>query len=76
MELNLHGKNLFQARVALMSALKNARASDYRLRVIHGFQGGTALRDMCRQEFAKHPRVLRIEQTSNPGETIFILREY
>lgn len=76
MELNLHGKNLHQARVALMSALKNARASDYRLRVVHGFRNGTALRDMCRQEFSTHPRVLRIEQTPNPGETIFVLREY
>lgn len=76
MELNLHGKNLFQARIAVMSALKSAKASDYRLRVVHGYRGGTALGDMVRQEFRDHPRVLRIESTSNPGETIFVLREY
>ena len=76
MEVNLHGKNLFQARIAVMAALKNATSADYRLRIVHGFCGGTALRDMVRTEFLAHPRVLRTEHSSNPGETIFVLREY
>lgn len=76
MELDLHGKNLFQARVALAASLKRAPLSEYRLRVVHGYQGGTALRDMVRGEFSGHPRVLRVEKTSNPGETVFVLREY
>lgn len=76
MEIDLHGKNVFQARVALMSALKKATAKDYRLRVVHGFRGGTALQDMVRGEAARHPRVLRIEPTPNPGETVLVLREY
>ncbi len=76
MEVNLHGKNLYQARIALRSALTSATGADYRIRVVHGFQNGTAIRDMVRDEFSRHPRVIRIENTRNPGETILVLREY
>ena len=76
MELDLHGKNLFQARIAVMSALASARASDYRLKIIHGHRQGNAIRNMILDEFEDHPRVIRIEPSSNPGQTIFVLREY
>ena len=76
MELDLHGKNLFQARIAVMSALARATAADYRLKIIHGHRQGSAIRNMILEEFAKHPRVLRIESSPNPGQTIFVLREY
>lgn len=76
MELDLHGKNLYQARVALSSALKKARGADYRLRVIHGYRGGESLRAMVRETALNHPKVLRIEPTPNEGETVLVLREY
>lgn len=76
MELDLHGKNLFQARIAIQSALTRATSADYRLTVIHGYANGTALRDMLREEFAGHPRVLRMERGMNPGQTVLVLREY
>ena len=76
MELDLHGKNLFQARTAVQSALMRATMADYRLTVIHGYSGGTALRDMIQEEFRNHPRVLRLERGRNPGQTILVLREY
>lgn len=76
MTLDLHGKNLYQARIALMSALKGASPSEYRLVVIHGYSGGRALKDMVLEEVKKHPRVLRIEPSSNPGQTVLVLREY
>ncbi len=76
MELDLHGKNLFQARIAVQSALARATSADYRLTVIHGYSGGTALRDMLHEEFGKHPRVLRMERGRNPGQTVLVLREY
>lgn len=76
MELDLHGKNLFQARIAVQSALTRATGADYRLTVIHGYSGGTALRDMILAEFARHPRVLRVERGRNPGQTVLVLREY
>ncbi len=76
MQLDLHGKTLYQARVAMDAALRRATRADYRLTVIHGYMGGTAIRDMLRDEYAGHPKVLRIAASTNPGQTIFVLREY
>ncbi len=76
MELNLHGMNLFQARNALAGALRRATAADYRLCVIHGFRQGSAIRDMIRDEFYTHPRVIRVENNPNPGQTVLVLREF
>lgn len=72
MELDLHGKNAYQARVAIDAALRRAGGGVYRLRLIHGYHGGTALRDLCR-EYAGHPRVLRL--VASPGSTDLVLRE-
>ena len=45
----------------------------YRLRLIHGYHSGTALRDLCR-EYAGHPRVLRL--VTGSGSTELVLREF
>ncbi len=76
MDVDLHGKNLYQARIAVSSALKRATSADYRIRIIHGYRSGTAIKDMILKEFLNHPRVLRVESSFNPGETILVLREY
>lgn len=47
MELDLHGKNTYQARVAIDAALRRCGGGVYRLRLIHGYHSGTALRDLC-----------------------------
>ena len=72
-ELDLHGKNAYQARVAIDAALRRCGGGVYRLRLIHGYHGGTALRDLCR-EYAGHPRVLRL--VASPGSTDLVLREF
>ena len=46
MELDLHGKNTYQARVAIDAALRRCGGGVYRLRLIHGYHSGTALRDL------------------------------
>lgn len=74
-ELDLHGKNQYQARIAVTSALNKARRGTYRIRIIHGFHHGTSLRDMIRTEFASHPKVLRVVAGLNDGITELILRE-
>lgn len=76
MELDLHGMNLYQARNALSGALKRATTADYRLRVVHGHRQGSAIKDMIRDEFISHPRVIRVEDNPNPGQTVLVLREY
>ncbi|MGM9662126.1 MAG: Smr/MutS family protein [Oscillospiraceae bacterium] len=75
-ELDLHGMTQTQARAAVESALRRTPRSVYRLRLIHGYHGGTALRDMLRRDFAQHRRVLRVELGLNQGCTDLVLREW
>ena len=76
MEIDLHGKTRYQARIMMDAALRRSTSADYRLRAIHGYVGGSSLKDMLLEEYARHPKVLRIQTSLNPGETIFVLREY
>lgn len=71
--LDLHGKNTYQARAAIDAALRRARAGTYRLRLIHGYHGGTALRDMIRAEYAARCRRM---VPINEGTTDLVLREF
>ena len=74
LELDLHGKNVYQARIAIDAALRRAGKGIYRIRLIHGFHSGTALRDMIRSEYAG--RGLRLETGVDPGITDLVLREF
>ncbi len=74
-EINVHNMTKVQALTAIDAALRRANAGAYRIRVIHGYHGGTVLRDAVRAHYAKHPKVRRIELGLNPGETDLILRE-
>ena len=71
--LDLHGKTQYQAKIALEAALRRSRGV-YRIHVVHGYHNGTALRDLVRQEYAAHSRVLRLEFVSESA-TDLILRE-
>lgn len=73
--LDLHGCNVHQAKTAIDAALRRSRGA-YRLRLIHGFHGGTALRDMIRTTYRANPAVLRVEIGLNGGETDLVLREW
>ena len=74
-EIDVHNMTKVQAFTAIDAALRRANAGVYRIRVIHGYHGGTVLRDAVRARYAKHPKVRRIELGLNPGETDLILRE-
>ena len=74
-ELDVHGMTRAQALTAVDAALRRADAGVYRLRVIHGFHGGTVLRDAVRAHYRNHPQVLRIELGLNQGDTELVLRE-
>jgi len=75
-ELDLHGKNEYQARVAIDAALRRAKGGTYRIRCIHGHHGGTALREMIRREYAGRPPVIRLETGIGPGVTDLVIREF
>jgi DNA-nicking Smr family endonuclease len=71
--LDLHGKTQYQAKIALDAQLRRSRGV-YRIRVVHGFHNGTALRELVRGEYAAHPMVLRAEAVSESA-TDLVLRE-
>ena len=74
-EIDVHNMTRTQAITAIDARLRRADASVYRLRVIHGFHGGTAIRDAVRTHYKNHPKVKRIEIGLNPGEPDLVLRE-
>ena len=74
--VDLHGKNTCQAKVTLDAALRRAKAGTYRIRVVHGYHGGTARRDFIRTEYGRHPKVLRLMSSPDGGATELVLREY
>ena len=74
---DIHGMNVYQAKTCLNSLIKRASGATYRIRVIHGYHSGTALKDMIRAEYGgNHAKVKRIEVGLNPGETDLVLKEF
>ena len=72
-EIDLHWKNEYQAKITIDAALRRAKAGTYRLRIVHGYNSGTVLRDMVRREYAG--RVLRVIPLDQ-GRTDLVLREF
>jgi hypothetical protein len=77
-EIDLHGLRTEQAKAKIDAAVRNASPSVYRIRLIHGYHGGTAIRDMIEEEYGygREPKVVRMEPGANQGTTELILREY
>lgn len=73
MTVDLHGLYQEDAKRLLLSWLGHAPAGVVELRVIHGCNRGTVLRDMVQKEL-KHPRIQRKLLTLNPGETRLLLK--
>ena len=49
-EIDVHGKNTEEAKKAINMQIHSAGKSIYRIRVIHGYNGGTRIRSMLRKE--------------------------
>ena len=75
-EIDLHGMTKDEARAAVNMFLKQVDSGTYRVKLIHGYNRGTGLRDMILSAFRSHPKVKRIEPGENQGITVLIIREY
>ncbi|MBQ7833119.1 MAG: Smr/MutS family protein [Lachnospiraceae bacterium] len=77
-ELDLHNMTRAQAQNEIDRALADAGPSVYRIRLIHGFHGGTAIKNMIQEEYVYygHNKVKRVVPGSNQGITELVLREY
>lgn len=77
-EIDVHGCTVDQAITKIEQTLAKAGNSVYRIRVIHGYNGGTRIRDGIQRELGHglEPRIKRITPGFNQGITELILREY
>ena len=73
--VELHGLFREDAIKVIDKALKNADDSTYQIKLIHGYNRGTSLKNMITEEYKYHPKVLRIKPGDNLGTTILVLRE-
>ena len=73
--IDLHGMFRDDAIKVIGKALKTADNSTYQIKLIHGYNRGTSLKDMIIDEFKYHPKVLRVQPGDNLGTTILVLRE-
>ena len=73
---DLHGKTVHQAKVTVDALLRRAGTGTYRIRLIRGRHGGTALRDFIQLEYGRHPKVKRLLLSPDGGATELVLREY
>lgn len=70
--VDLHGVYLSDAENILLNWLDHAQPGITELRVIHGSNRGTVIRDYVRNELS-HPKIKAKLPTLNPGETRILL---
>lgn len=77
-DVDVHGMTAEQAIEKIESLIKQANASTYRIRVVHGFNRGNAIQRAIYREigYGLNPKVLRIVGGDNPGVTELVLREF
>ena len=73
--IDLHGLFQDEAIKVIDKELKKADNSTYQIKLIHGYNRGTSLKDMIMDEYRYHPKVIRIKPGDNLGTTILVLRE-
>lgn len=74
-KIDLHGMRRDEAERAVENALSRAGAGTYQIRIIHGFNRGTGLRDMIYESFRYDKRIKRIMPGENQGMTVLVLKE-
>ncbi|MCR4657801.1 MAG: Smr/MutS family protein [Lachnospiraceae bacterium] len=77
MEVDLHGMTVEEAVRKARYMVAKAPASVYTVRLIHGFHGGTKIKDAIENEFThgNNKKVIRIKSGGNLGTTDLVLRE-
>ncbi len=76
-EIDVHGMTVDEAIRAIQGKVHAAATGVYKIRVIHGYHGGTRIRSAIFEEFryGREPKVKRVEMGSNEGITELILKE-
>lgn len=77
-EIDVHGMTVADALYRIEREVVNAPEGTYRVRVIHGFNNGTRIKDSIVRELGHGlvPKIKRIVPGSNQGTTELVLKEY
>ena len=73
MTIDLHGMTCAQAKEELDRTLRSIPQDTRELTVVHGYHGGTTLRDLVRSY--RHPKIERKMLSMNNGSTVFIIKK-
>jgi len=75
--VDVHGMNVEKALETIKCKLANAGSAVYKIRIIHGYHGGTRIRSAIREEFSygREPKVKRVQPGENEGITELVLKE-
>ncbi|XMB85859.1 hypothetical protein RJG79_10680 [Mycoplasmatota bacterium WC44] len=72
--IDLHFLSVSIAKIKVENIIKNCPSFVSEILVIHGFNNGTALKEMVAKKI-KNKRILATEETSNEGITRIILKD-
>ena len=77
-EIDVHGMSAEEAVRAVEKKIKAAGDATYRIRVIHGYHGGTSIREALRRElgYGLEPKIKKIVGGDHPGITELVVREF
>lgn len=76
-EVDVHGLDTLGALRKVQEIVTRAGSGVYKIRVIHGYHGGTRIRSAIWDEYryARDPKVKRVVMGDNEGITELILKE-
>lgn len=74
-EIDVHNMTWIQAKACIDSKVNKAKKDVYVVRVIHGYNGGTKLRDKIRKEYRNSAKVKSVELSLNQGITDLRLKD-
>ena len=76
-DIDVHGMTVDAAVNKVLACVESAGRGVYQIRVIHGYHGGTAIKNAMREEFSygRSDKVRRVAMGDNPGITLLILRD-
>ena len=72
-EVDIHGMRAMDAKRELELLIGRADQNIREIVVIHGYHGGSALKNMVRNEL-RHPRIQQKVLSLNQGETTLLLK--
>ena len=73
-EIDIHSYERFEAKNKLMKLISEAPADVKEIVIVHGYNSGTVLRDMVRNEL-RHSRIRdKMPSVINPGITTVFLK--